>query len=132
MPHLQNIGQALALGEQSANQSIDTDLGRRGLSGSGVGMALHSAQSATRQGNYNQALRDFSNQVEGAARGQAGGTQQLETGTSVASPLTYTQRPGWGEIAGNAIAAGAGGMSQYQSMANMPSGFYIGNQPAQC
>lgn len=128
-PHLKNIGQALALGEQSAQQSVDTDLGRRGLSGSGVGMALKSAQSATRQTNYNQAMRDFSSQVEAAARGQAGQTQGLETGTSLQSPLTYTQRPGWGEIGGEAIAAGAGGMANYQSMAGMPSGFYMGKQP---
>jgi len=128
-PHLKNIGQALALGEQSANQSIDTDLGRRGLSGSGLGYALKGAQSATRQSNYNQALRDFSSQVESAARGQASGTQQLETGTSLSSPLTYTPRPGWGEIGGEALSSAAGGMAGYQNMTKMPSGFYMGNQP---
>lgn len=122
-PHLKNIGEALALGEQSGMQGIDTALGRRGLSGSGIDFALKGATRANRQSNYNQAMRDFYSQAMGAARQQADITQGRQTGTSTQNPYTYTPRPGYGDIAGNALQAGVGGYAGMQTPTRPNYGF---------
>ena len=115
MPHLKNIGEALALGEESGRQAIDTDLGRRGLSGSGVGFALKNANRAGRQANYNQAMRDFYSRAMGAAREQADVTAGRQTGVSMGQPYQYTPRPSYGDIGFGALGAG---VNAYAGMQN--------------
>ena len=129
MPHLRSIGEALALGEQSGLQGFDADVARRGLSGSGLALAGRSAIRSGRQANYNQALRDFYNQAESRAGGQADVTSARQIGASMGAPIQYIPRPaGGGEayagaaLQGLGTATGVGSLMGYGTQAN-PSFF---------
>jgi hypothetical protein len=119
-PGALSIGENIATGTQGNQQAIDASLGRRGLSGSGIGFALQNANNANRGAEWNQTMRDFYSQANAAARQQADVTTGRQTGTAVASPLTYTPRPSWGEIGSNAIASG------FQGYAGMGGNPYLG------
>lgn len=122
-PGALNIGQNIATGSAGAQQAMDTSLGRRNLSGSGLDFALKNANQAQRGAQWNQTLRDFYSQANAAARQQADVTTGRQTGTSIASPLTYTPRPSWGTIGADAVASG------FQGYAGMGGKPYLGSQP---
>jgi hypothetical protein len=82
-----------AIGEQTALQGFQTDLSRRGLSGSGIAFAGQSAIRTGRQAQLGENYRQYWTQTEQAARDAAGQQRAAEVNASLGAPYTYVPRP---------------------------------------
>ena len=92
-PWLVTEADRAAIGEQTAMQGFDTDVARRGLSGSGLALSGRSAIRTGRQAQINENLRRYSMSTDEAAREAAGQTRTAEINASLGAPYTYVPRP---------------------------------------
>jgi len=82
-----------AIGEQNAMQAFDTDVARRGLSGSGLALAGRSAIRTGRQAQIGENMRRYWSENEGAARDAANQTRSAQISASLGAPYQYVPRP---------------------------------------
>lgn len=82
-----------AIGEQGALQAFDTDVARRGLSGSGLALAGRSAIRTGRQAQIAENMRRYWTMTDEAARDAAGQTRSAQISASMGAPNTYVPRP---------------------------------------
>jgi len=82
-----------AIGEQNAMQAFDTDVARRGLSGSGLALAGRSAIRTGRQAQIGENMRRYWSENEAAARDAATQTRSAQVNASMGAPYTYVPRP---------------------------------------
>jgi hypothetical protein len=92
-PWLKTEADRAAIGEQTAMQGFDTDLARRGLSGSGLAFAGRSAIRTGREAQLNENMRRYRQMNEEAARDAAGQTRSAQISASVGAPYSYVPRP---------------------------------------
>lgn len=92
-PWLTTEADRAAIGEQNAMQGFDTDVARRGLSGSGLAIAGRSAIRTGRQAQLSENMLKYRQMWEDAARESATGTRNAQISASTGNPYTYVPRP---------------------------------------
>lgn len=132
LPYLRNIGEALALREQTERQDLDTAAARSGMFGSGMHTARHGAIGAGRTANYNEALREAYWRSMTGAMDQAGDTTRRQTGASMGAPYYYTPGgPSGAEVGTDAIINYLASAAESAYRMGLPIGSIFGAQGGQ-
>lgn len=98
---------AAAVGEQTGLQGLDTDVARRGLSGSGAHLYGREGIRTGRQAMVSQAASMYDQQALQAALGEAGAGQRATQAAVGGIPMTPGAAPGWtgaADVGMNALA----------------------------
>ena len=119
---MRTIGEGLGLGQQANMQGVNAALGRRGLSGSGIGFALQNALRTGRQAGLAQSKTSMDIAKEQQAQQMATGTANRGLSASLGAPVTAVpQGPSVGTNILSGIGAGLAGMSSFGAMTGQSS-----------